>query len=88
VAKGTRPLQINFDQQCWQPAGAIKLNQMLSMEPCRGTPPQWRVFREGRYTLEVDTRSGTPTLMLSLEKKRRRQPRRSCASVRNGMVSR
>jgi alpha-amylase len=59
---------LNFDQQCWQPAGAIKLNQMLSMEPCRGTPPQWRVFREGRYTLEVDTRSGTPTLMLSLEK--------------------
>lgn len=37
VAKGTRPLQINFDQQCWQPVGAIKLNQMLSMEPCRGT---------------------------------------------------
>ncbi|MDO2227720.1 alpha-amylase, partial [Escherichia coli] len=26
----------------------------------------WRVFRDGRYTLEVDTRSGTPTLMLSL----------------------
>jgi alpha-amylase len=69
VAKGTRPLQINFDQQCWQPVGAIKLNQMLSMEPCRGTPAQWRVFREGRYTLEVDTRSGTPTLMLSLEEK-------------------
>ena len=69
VAKGTRPLQINFDQQCWQPVGAIKLNQMLSMEPCRGTPAQWRVFREGRYTLEVDTRSGTPPLMLSLEEK-------------------
>jgi alpha-amylase len=32
-------------------------------------PAQWRVFREGRYTLEVDTRSGTPTLMLSLEEK-------------------
>jgi alpha-amylase len=49
VEKGTRPLQLNFDQQCWQPAGGIKLNQMLSMEPCRGTPPQWRVFREGVY---------------------------------------
>ncbi len=37
VEKGTRPLQLNFDQQCWQPSGGIKLNQMLSMEPCRGT---------------------------------------------------
>ncbi|NRF77233.1 alpha-amylase, partial [Citrobacter braakii] len=70
VAKGTRPLRITFDQQCWQPAGAIKLNQMLSMEPCRDPAPQWRVFRDGRYTLEVDTRSGTPTLMVSLEEKR------------------
>ena len=69
VAKGTRPLRINFDQQCWQPAGAIKLNQMLSMEPCRDPAPQWRVFRDGRYTLEVDTRSGTPTMMVSLEEK-------------------
>ncbi len=33
VEKGTRPLQLNFDQQCWQPSGGIKLNQMLSMEP-------------------------------------------------------
>ena len=32
VEKGTRPLQLNFDQQCWQPSGGIKLNQMLSME--------------------------------------------------------
>ncbi len=47
VEKGTRPLQLNFDQQCWQPSGGIKLNQMLSMEPCRGTPPQWRIFRRG-----------------------------------------
>jgi alpha-amylase len=67
VAKGTRPLQINFDQQCWQPVGTIKLNQMLSKEPCRGAPAQWRVFREGLYTLDVDTRSGTPTLMISLK---------------------
>ncbi|HBV1454656.1 TPA: alpha-amylase, partial [Klebsiella pneumoniae] len=69
VEKGTRPLQLNFDQQCWQPSGGIKLNQMLSMEPCRGTPPQWRIFRQGLYTLEVDTRSGTPTMMISLEEK-------------------
>jgi hypothetical protein len=50
VAKGTRPLQINFDQQCWQPAGAIKLNQMLSMEPCRGAP------RSGGSSAKVATR--------------------------------
>lgn len=66
LPKGTRPLTLNFDQQCWQPAGAIRLNQMLSLEPCRDAPPQWRLFRDGQYTLTVDTRSGTPTLMLSV----------------------
>lgn len=65
LMKGTRPLILNFDQQCWQPADAIKLNQMLSLKPCADDPPQWRVFKDGHYTLEVDTRSGTPTLMLS-----------------------
>ncbi|MBX4389275.1 hypothetical protein K4H03_24670, partial [Mycobacterium tuberculosis] len=30
---------------------------------------QWRIFRQGLYTLEVDTRSGTPTMMISLEEK-------------------
>ncbi|MDM3356822.1 alpha-amylase [Citrobacter sp. Cb004] len=64
LTKGTRPLTLNFDQQCWQPADAIKLNQMLSLKPCEGTPPQWRLFKDGDYTLEIDTRSGTPTLML------------------------
>lgn len=34
LPKGTRPLTLNFDQQCWQPADAIKLNQMLSLQPC------------------------------------------------------
>jgi alpha-amylase len=66
LTKGTRPLILNFDQQCWQPAETIKLNQMLSLKPCTGEPPQWRLFKDGSYTLEVDTRSGTPTLMLSL----------------------
>lgn len=69
IAKGIHPLLINFGQQCWQPANAIKLNQVISMEPCHDTAPQWRVFRDGRYTLEIDTRSGTPTLMVSLEDK-------------------
>lgn len=67
LTKGTRPLILNFDQQCWQPADTIKLNQMLSLKPCEGEPPQWRLFKDGRYTLEVDTRSGTPTLMLSVK---------------------
>ena len=31
LAKGTRPLRLNFDQQCWQPSVAIRLNQMLSL---------------------------------------------------------
>lgn len=67
LTKGTRPLILNFDQQCWQPADAIKLNQMLSLKPCEGAPPQWRLFKDGDYALEVDTRSGTPTLMLSVK---------------------
>lgn len=67
LTKGTRPLILNFDQQCWQPANTIKLNQMLSLKPCEGAPPQWRLFKDGNYTLEVDTRSGTPTLMLSVK---------------------
>lgn len=67
LTKGTRPLTLNLDQQCWQPASAIKLNEMLSLEPCQGAAPQWRLYRDGEYTLTVDTRSGTPTLMLSVE---------------------
>ena len=67
LPKGTRPLTLNFDQQCWQPADAIKLNQMLSLQPCSNTPPQWRLFRDGEYTLQIDTRSGTPTLMISIQ---------------------
>ncbi|CAI9394287.1 MULTISPECIES: alpha-amylase [Citrobacter] len=66
LTKGTRSLTLNFDQQCWQPANAIKLNQMLSLIPCEGAPPQWRLFKDGSYTLEIDTRSGTPTLMITV----------------------
>ncbi|CBG90935.1 alpha-amylase [Citrobacter rodentium] len=67
LTKGTRPLLLNFDQQCWQPADAVKLNQMLSLKPCEGAPPQWRLFKDGSYTLEIDTRSGTPTLMITIQ---------------------
>ena len=66
LAKGTRPLTLTFDKQCWQPASEIKLNKMLSLVPCAGEAPSWRIYRDGRYTLTVDTRSGTPTLMLSV----------------------
>ncbi|WP_436857315.1 alpha-amylase [Citrobacter tructae] len=66
LTKGTRPLTLNFDQQCWQPANAIKLNQMLSLKPCEGASPQWRLFKDGDYTLTIDTRSGTPTLMITV----------------------
>lgn len=67
LTKGTRPLTLNFDQQCWQPADAVKLNQMLSLKPCSGDAPQWRLFRDGDYQLEVDTRSGTPTLTIRVQ---------------------
>ena len=67
LTKGTRPLRVNLEQQCWQPSGAIRLNQMLSLEPCHGDAPQWRLFRDGSYTLEIDTRSGTPTLTISVQ---------------------
>ena len=40
---------------------------MLSLQPCSNTPPQWRLFRDGEYTLQLDTRSGTPTLMISIQ---------------------
>src|SRR5690606_13364916 len=66
LTKGTRPLTLNFDQQCWQPANAIKLNQMLSLKQREGASPQWRLFRDGDYTLTIDTRSGTPTLMITV----------------------
>ena len=65
--KGVRTLQLSADGQCWQPASPIKLNQTLSMMPCEGTAPEWRIFRRGSYTVAVDTRSGTPTLLLSIE---------------------
>ncbi|MFV2508971.1 alpha-amylase, partial [Escherichia coli] len=63
----TRPLPLNFAQPCWQPADAIKLNQMLSLQPCSNTPPHWRLFRDGEDTLQRDTRAGTPTLMIAIQ---------------------
>lgn len=87
VNKGTRALTLHIDQQCWQPSGAIKLNQMLSLKPCEGAPPQWRLYKDGDYTITVDTRSGTPTLLLSIKLNLNAQ-RSSPASVPSGMVRR
>lgn len=66
LKKGDIPLQIHQGEQCWQPAEAIKLNQMLSLTPCKGDAPAWRLFRDGNYQIQIDTRSGTPTLLLSV----------------------
>jgi alpha-amylase len=67
LAKGTLPLSLKVDGECWQPAETIRLNQMLSLKPCAGDAPQWKLFREGDYQVQIDTRSGTPTLMLSVK---------------------
>lgn len=67
LAKGTLPLRLTFNQQCWQPAEPIKLNQMLSLTPCKGDAPGWRLYRDGVYHITLDTRSGTPTLRLSVQ---------------------
>ncbi|WP_313478770.1 alpha-amylase [Atlantibacter hermannii] len=67
LEKGARPLRLTEGEQCWQPSGAIKLNQMLSLSPCSGDAPEWKLFRSGNYHIQVDTRSGTPTLMLSVK---------------------
>lgn len=67
LKKGALPLALHLGDQCWQPAESIKLNQTLSLEPCKGTPPQWRLFRDGTYHVQIDTRSGTPTLLLRVD---------------------
>jgi alpha-amylase len=68
LPKGELPLKIYQDQQCWQPTATAKLNQTLSLQPCGDNPPvSWRLFRAGEYQVRIDTRSGTPTLQLSLK---------------------
>ncbi|WP_109078772.1 alpha-amylase [Aggregatibacter kilianii] len=65
--KGSYPLQFQKDGKCFQPQTAVKLNQTASLEPCHGDAPQLRIFRSGNYLAQLDTRSGTPTLRISLE---------------------
>ncbi|MFZ3711520.1 alpha-amylase, partial [Salmonella enterica subsp. enterica] len=57
LSKGTRAFALHIDQQCWQPSGAIKLNQMLSLKLCEGAPAQRRLFKDGDNTITVDTPS-------------------------------
>lgn len=77
--KGALSLRLSLDNQCWQPSEAIKLNQVLSLTPCAGDAPTWRVFRAGEYQAQIDTRSGTPTLMLSLQPEASSQPLQAVA---------
>ena len=66
--KGNYPLQLQHDGQCWQPTAAAKLNQMLSLQPCGSQPAiNWRLYKDGDYQITIDTRSGTPTLLLSMK---------------------
>lgn len=68
LVKGQLPLRLYQNQQCWQPSGTVKLNQTLSLQPCSNSAPiNWRLFRDGDYQVRIDTRSGTPTLQLSLK---------------------
>ncbi|MGR3806981.1 alpha-amylase [Pasteurella testudinis] len=66
--KGSYSAQFFFRQQCYQPESAVKLNRVISLQPCDGqTPAPLRLFRDGDYHAEIDGRSGTPTLKLTLK---------------------
>lgn len=68
LKKGNYPLRFEHDGQCWQPTSAAKLNQMLSLQPCGSQPAiDWRLYRDGEYQIKIDTRSGTPTVLLSVK---------------------
>lgn len=68
LKKGEYPLTLKQNNQCWQPTSAVKLNQTFSLQPCEGQAPiAWRLFRDGQYQIRIDTRSGTPTLALSVQ---------------------
>lgn len=65
--KGIYPLKFTLDKQCYQPQSAMKLNQTVSLIPCNGEVPHIRLYRSGKYLAQIDTRSGTPTLRISVE---------------------
>ncbi|WP_032093129.1 alpha-amylase [Necropsobacter rosorum] len=67
LKKGYYPLRFSFHNQCYQPQSAVKLNQTVSLIPCAGEVPQLRLFRDGTYLAQIDMRSGTPTLRVSIK---------------------
>lgn len=66
LTKGIRPLTLQQDGSCWQPEQSVRLNHSLSLRTCDGAAPQWRLYRDGNYQLQLDTRSGTPTLTITV----------------------
>ena len=66
LTKGSRSLTLQQGEQCWQPETSVRLNLSLSLRACHGDAPSWRLFRDGDYQLQLDTRSGTPTLMITV----------------------
>ncbi|MDU8923634.1 alpha-amylase [Pasteurellaceae bacterium LIM206] len=67
LVKGSLPLTFQLKEQCYQPQGAVKLNQEISLTACGKNPPEMRIFREGDYLAQVDLRSGTPTLKIQFK---------------------
>lgn len=65
--KGSYSLAFMLGEQCFQVQTAIKLNQTVSLVPCSGDTPSIRLFRQGNYLAQIDMRSGTPTLRISVE---------------------
>lgn len=66
LTKGNYPLQFWQDNQCFQAQSAVKLNQTISLIPCSGDVPQLRLFKSADYQAQIDMRSGTPTLRISI----------------------
>ncbi|HDV7283380.1 TPA: alpha-amylase [Mannheimia haemolytica] len=67
LEKGSYPLKFEFGGHCYQPQQAIKLNQSVTLVPCVNEAPQLRLFRQGNYLAQIDMRSGTPMLTISVE---------------------
>ncbi|TYG34767.1 alpha-amylase [Lonepinella koalarum] len=79
LTKGNYPLKFEWDNQCVMPqntGNAVKLNQEISLVACSDDALPLRVFKTGNYTAQIDLRSGTPTLRLSLE-----QPKESTETI-------
>ncbi|MGX2956994.1 alpha-amylase [Ursidibacter arcticus] len=67
LKKGNYPFKFSFNQQCFQPQTTLKLNQTISLVPCNDSAEFTRLFRDGKYHIEIDMRSGMPTAKLTVE---------------------